>query len=246
LNQAERGHAGFALALATGRTLPAGTRQLLVCSFAPVGSRKSTPLAIGFSDFPVRREIADVEANAITTSFMLEGAEAGVLANVSAASFQADEFAPEQIVSAFGVNLAAKPKSSTTTPLPTKLANTTVGITDSSGIELAAPLFFVSPAQINYLIPHDAAEGLATVTVANADNIVSIGTILITSVSPGLFTANADGQGVPAAVALRVKADGSQQYEPIAQFNPQQNRFIAKPLSPGMASSGSMRRRAAR
>jgi len=43
---------------------------------------------------------------------------------------------------------------------------------------------------------------------------------------PGLFTANVSGQGVAAAVALRVKAGGSQVFEPVARFDaaPQQIR----------------------
>lgn len=42
-----------------------------------------------------------------------------------------------------------------------------------------------------------------------------------------LFTANANGQGVAAALALRVKADGTQSFEPVAQFDAGQNRFVA-------------------
>lgn len=47
-----------------------------------------------------------------------------------------------------------------------------------------------------------------------------------------MFSANASGQGV----ALRVKADGTQSYEPIAEFNQAQNRFVAKPIDLGPAT----------
>jgi len=56
------------------------------------------------------------------------------------------------------------------------------------------------------------------VTVTGGDGAVSIGVGLINTVAPSLFTADASGQGV-AAIALLVKADGSQSYEPIAQFD---------------------------
>jgi uncharacterized protein (TIGR03437 family) len=38
---------------------------------------------------------------------------------------------------------------------------------------------------------------------------------------------------VAAAFALRVRADGSQQYESVAQFDPAQNKFVPLPLDLG-------------
>jgi uncharacterized protein (TIGR03437 family) len=60
--------------------------------------------------------------------------------------------------------------------------------------------------------------------------------IQIAAVAPGLFTANANGQGVPAALALRVKADGTQSYESIVQFDQTQNRFVPLAIDLGPAS----------
>ncbi|MGH6628711.1 MAG: hypothetical protein ACREB3_03150, partial [Burkholderiales bacterium] len=51
--------------------------------------------------------------------------------------------------------------------------------------------------------------------------------------APGLFAANADGQGVPAGVALRVRADHSRTIETLARFDAAQNRFVAAPLALG-------------
>jgi uncharacterized protein (TIGR03437 family) len=48
----------------------------------------------------------------------------------------------------------------------------------------------------------------------------------IAATAPGLFAANSDGQGVAAAVALRVKPDGTQIYEPVARFDPILKRFV--------------------
>ena len=88
------------------------------------------------------------------------------LANLSAASFDGREFAPEQIVSAFGSYLATGTEAATTV-LPTMLAGTKITITDSANTEHLAPLFFVSPQQINYVIPADVREGAATIAVIN-------------------------------------------------------------------------------
>jgi uncharacterized protein (TIGR03437 family) len=71
------------------------------------------------------------------------------------------------------------------------------------------------------------------VTITSGNGTVSTGTALIHAIAPSLFAANADGQGVAAAVALRVKADGSQQFEPVSQFDAAQNKFVSIPLDLG-------------
>ena len=45
-----------------------------------------------------------------------------------------------------------------------------------------------------------------------------------------MFSADASGAGLAAAVALRVKANGEQVYEPVGQFDPTTNRFVALPI----------------
>lgn len=82
-------------------------------------------------------------------------------------------------------------------------------------------------------MPSGTANGAATITISSGDGSVSTGVSQITSVAPGLFTANASGQGVAAALALRIKADGTQSYEPVARFDPVQNKFVAVPIDLG-------------
>src|SRR5262245_35317622 len=158
------------------------------------------------------------------------------VANVSAASFLGATLASESIAAAFGATLAMTTQSAGAIPLPTILAGTQIKVKDSAGIERLAPLFFVSPRQINYQIPPGTANGPAMVTVTSGDGGVSTGASLIAAVAPGLFTANSDGNGLAAAVALRVKADGSQNFEPIAQFDATQNRTVAIPIDLGPES----------
>jgi uncharacterized protein (TIGR03437 family) len=52
-------------------------------------------------------------------------------------------------------------------------------------------------------------------------------------VTPGLFTANANGQGVAAGVALRVRPDGTQTIEPIARYDEAQRLFVPVPIDLG-------------
>ena len=158
------------------------------------------------------------------------------VASVSAASFVGTELAPESITAAFGEKLATQTQIAGGLPLPTQLAGTTLKVRDNGGVERNAPLFFVAPSQINYLIPSGTASGPATVTVTSGDGTISTGLVAIAAVAPGLFTANANGQGVAAAVVLRVKANGTQIYEPVAQFDLAQNRFVPVPIDLGPAT----------
>jgi uncharacterized protein (TIGR03437 family) len=52
----------------------------------------------------------------------------------------------------------------------------------------------------------------------------------ITGVAPGIFTADASGKGLAAASVLRIRVDGSQRFERVAQYDPSQNRFVALPI----------------
>jgi len=154
--------------------------------------------------------------------------------SVSAASFsRSGGLAVESIAAAFGTGLATGTEVATSLPLPTTLAGTRVVVRDSAGVERLAPLFFVAPTQVNYQIPPGTAAGTATVAISSADGAVSAGTEQIAPVAPGLFAANANGRDVAAAVAVRVKADGSQSFEPVTRFDAAQNRFVAVPIDLG-------------
>jgi uncharacterized protein (TIGR03437 family) len=155
------------------------------------------------------------------------------VATVSAADYRGAALAAESIVAAFGTNLAVATQAATSVPLPFVLAGTSVRVRDRLNAERLAPLFFVSAGQINYQIPAGTATGVATVSVISGDGVSSAGQITITNVAPGLFSANATGQGVPAAVLLRVKADGSQSFENVARWDSTLNRFVPAPIDLG-------------
>ncbi len=150
--------------------------------------------------------------------------------HVSAASYRGATLAPEAIIAAFGSNLATGTLSATTVPLPTSLAGTTVKIRDSFGTERLAPLFFVSPTQVNYQLPAGTANGTASIVIASSNGQASQANVPIAPVAPGLFAADSSGQGLAAAYVLRIKTNGSQLSEPIAQFDSALGRFIAKPI----------------
>ncbi|MBS1787751.1 MAG: hypothetical protein JST85_08520 [Acidobacteria bacterium] len=140
-----------------------------------------------------------------TTSVSVQAPLASV-ATVSSASFaQNVALAPNMIVSAFsGAALSQNVVIASTNPLPTQLDGTEIEIRDFTSTTRKAGLFFVAPSQINYWIPTGVPNGIATVTVKRNGTAVAEGTVTIDSTSPGIFTANASGSGVPAAFVLRV------------------------------------------
>lgn len=163
--------------------------------------------------------------------------EPGSVISLSAANYSNPYgIALDSIVAAFGVNLATITLVATSPELPTLLGGTTVRVKDSAGIERPAPIFFVSPNQVNYLLPPNTSTGKAEVTITNSAGIISTGAINVIRVAPALFSADASGQGLAAAVVQRVKADGTQSYEPVARFDPATGKFVAVPIDLGVPS----------
>lgn len=129
------------------------------------------------------------------------------------AACPAYSIAPDSIATVFGSDSVAPTTSIPQgAPLAPSLAGTSVTVLDSAGLSRAAQLYFVSPRQINFLVPRETALGPARVTITTPSGTRQIDTV-VTSVHPGIFTANANGLGAPAAQLVRVRSDGSQAME---------------------------------
>ena len=155
--------------------------------------------------------------------------------SVSAASYF-DKLSGDFIAALFGNGLATTTQIVSSGPLPITLAGTSVKITDSALVDRNAALFFVSPTHVNYLLPAGVATDAGTLTISAGDGSVFTSPVNLSAVAPGLFSANATGQGVAAAVALRVRADNSQSYEPVAVLDPATNKFVSTPIDLGPAT----------
>ena len=70
---------------------------------------------------------------------------------------------------------------------------------------LPAQLLYVSPEQLNFVIPAEVKPGIASVLVSNSFGTFALGHIPIADAAPAIFTADASGRGDAAAVAT---ADG--------------------------------------
>lgn len=174
--------------------------------------------------------------------FTLNGATVYVGANlpqtvtVTAASYKRDIVTAGMILATFGTGLAtttATPPPSPAPVLPELLAERRILVKDRFGLEKAAPLFFVSPTQINFVLPEGLAEGAVAIIVLNGNQPTHVSFTKLVRVQPDVFSADASGQGLAAAVILRIKADGSRSFEPIGQLDPAQNRFVALPIEVG-------------
>jgi uncharacterized protein (TIGR03437 family) len=167
---------------------------------------------------------------------VVEVLQAAPAAAVSAASFAPNTLAMESIGAVFGAELSLHTAVATPHPLPDTLAGTRVAFFTPSGEMRFALLFFISPAQINFQVPTDVAQGKTLLFVIHTNEAVASTSLFTQAVSPGLFAANANGQGVASGLALRIKADGSQSYEPLARYDAAQQRYVAVPINLGPAT----------
>jgi uncharacterized protein (TIGR03437 family) len=110
--------------------------------------------------------------------------------------------APNSIASAFGRQIGASTAQATSLPLPTSLGGISIDVDDSSKTSQMAPLFYVSPNQINFVVPDGTMTGAATVKILTGSSSASA-VVQVETVAPGLFTANGSGVGVAAAIAIR-------------------------------------------
>jgi uncharacterized protein (TIGR03437 family) len=118
---------------------------------------------------------------------------------VSAASAM-PSVAPESLATLVGQNLASQTAGGVA-PYPTSLGGISLQVVDSAGAVRVAPLLYVSPTQINFVVPTATAPGTSTLNILNGTSRPLTGSVQIQKVAPGLFTANENGQGVVSATA---------------------------------------------
>ena len=147
--------------------------------------------------------------------FINAGAGDGVLASAVPAGQNFGPAARNSIASIYGVDLSAGTASTTGLPLPTTLGGVRVHIGDQ-----IAQLLFVSPTQINYIVPDWPSDGGTqffnpTLSIERSDKPYVPKGISSPSVpeAPTLLTVNATG--LAAAFAVRVGADGKQTPVPV-------------------------------
>ena len=116
--------------------------------------------------------------------------------------------APQGIVDAYTAGLAAQFVAAPSPTLPSELGGVTAAVKDSAGVLRLAPLYFVSPGELAFVLNPGTAIGSASVTVTPASGATSAETIQVAPVAPGIASTNPNGAGVAIATAVRLAADG--------------------------------------
>jgi uncharacterized protein (TIGR03437 family) len=202
----------------------------LTCDFwgcLPTGSQWLPPAAYDSPQSPPR--IFAEMAMAVNSGTFVDAGGAcetvTSLVTVSAASFQGPLLAAGSLASAFGRALSPTSQAAASTPLPETLAGVRVTVTDRNQREVAARMLFVSPGQVNFEMPVSVLSGPGTVKVYGpTGELRASGLAQLEKVAPSLFAASSDGQGVAAAIAVRVGQDGGQQVEDVFRCDSQQGR----------------------
>lgn len=237
--QSINGKIGIALAWPLGQSFVAGTQSLLTLRFIPTGGESNVTSTVSFSDQLVTREIADVNGVAlpgITYTSATVNVTGRAVATVSAANYVGVEQAVESIVSAFSSQLSAVTQAALSLPLPISLGGSQIVVRDGNDVERNAPLFYVSPTQINFQIPKDTAEGIAAIKVFSGSGAISLGLLTIGKVAPAFFSADSSGTGYAAGSTLLVHADGSRVDNNLVRYDSTTAKFLAIPIDLGIAS----------
>ena len=167
---------------------------------------------------------ADPGANRdVAWSFTVANSAPPPLAVVSAASYGEAAVAPGSIASAFGSGLSAD--------------GGTVSVKDSTGAIRTAQVLAGAETQVSFVVPEETGMGAAVATVSRNGAIVASGPVTIQQLAPSLFSANATGFGVAAAVAVLARSDGTQSSQPAFTCGKTPGSCTAVPLDPGGATN---------
>jgi len=114
--------------------------------------------------------------------------------------------APDAVASVYGTNLAFSTVAASSTPLGTSLGGVTVTVTDNAGHSVNAPLYYVSSAEVNFVVPTGLTNGVGTVSVVSnpppgslAPTHMASGNVLLYAAAPALYSADQSGSGFAAA-----------------------------------------------
>jgi len=180
----------FTVTPATSATLSAAT----VVTDSTGTASVTVTLGVSASNFTVTAAVSGLTPVVFTetTTSQLNAAVEGAGFTVGAA------LAPGGISSLFGAGLASSTEQAAVIPLPTTLAtNTSMNVVTSTAT-LSAPLFYVSPTQINFQMPFEIGNATSVSLVLTTGGVSSSPLVVgVAPTAPGIF---ASTTGVAAAL----------------------------------------------
>ena len=121
---------------------------------------------------------------------------------VNNASYSASAVAPGEIAAIFGTNLtdgtSCLPPDCNPTFAGDGKLNTVMAGAQVTVNSIPVPIFYATPVQLGVQIPFEATGNSASIVVSVNGRMSASGTLNLTAVSPGIFTATADGKGTGA------------------------------------------------
>ena len=141
---------------------------------------------------------------------------------------------PDSLGSIFGANLASTTQHAASQPLPLSLGGISLTVQDSAGTSASAPLLYVSPGQINFLMPSGLATGVGTFTITDGGRAPLTAIGAVGQVAPTLFSISANGSGLAAATAIRVNAGNPTLQSPVTLFDCSSSPCKALPIDVGI------------
>jgi uncharacterized protein (TIGR03437 family) len=134
------------------------------------------------------------QAISIPVAFVVGASQSTAITAVANGASYAQAFAPGTLMTVFGTQLSASTATAGVLPLPISRAGVSATVNGVS-----APIYYLSPGQINVQVPYETGIGPAILGVNNNGEVASF-PFVVAAAAPGLFTA-ADGSLVPSATA---------------------------------------------
>ncbi len=160
------------------------------------GARSITAQYSGDSAF-------NTATGSLTISVTITASAPAIAAVVNGASFGSG-LAPGAIVSIFGSELAIATRNASVVPLPSSMSGVSVLV---NGV--AAPLFYISPAQLNVQVPYEVVPNTTAVLEVNNNGLTASTLIPISAAAPALFTGALPANGAARGEVITLYITGA-------------------------------------
>jgi uncharacterized protein (TIGR03437 family) len=182
-----------------------GGQQIGVAPLSGTGSSASASITVAAALLQVgannivAQYSGDATLNAAAGTISIAVTASGpptVAGLANGASFR-QTYAPGMVLTIFGSNLADTTWVASSVPLPVQVSGFSVTI---GGVN--APLYYVSPGQLNVQIPYETPVNQPAILTVNNNGRTATTTLTVASAAPGLFT-DVNGAIVPTATVAQ-------------------------------------------
>jgi uncharacterized protein (TIGR03437 family) len=181
-----------------------GGNQIGISPLTGTGTSASAGITVAAAQLPygdssiVALYAGDATLNAASgTIGIAVTAATPIIAGLANGASFTQAYAPGMVLAIFGSSLADKTWVASSVPLPVQVSGFSVTI---GGVD--APLYYVSPGQLNVQIPYETPVNQPSILTVNNNGSTATTTLTVASAAPGLFT-DGNGEIVPTASVAR-------------------------------------------